>query len=51
MIEKSDICDPLIATFADMSIVEMKVPTIGESITEVTLSEWLKADGDYVNLG
>jgi 2-oxoglutarate dehydrogenase E2 component (dihydrolipoamide succinyltransferase) len=33
-----------------MSVVEMKVPTIGESITEVTLSEWLKADGDYVNL-
>ena len=33
-----------------MSIVEMKVPTIGESITEVTLSEWLKADGDFVNL-
>ena len=28
----------------------MKVPTIGESITEVTLSEWLKADGDYVAL-
>jgi 2-oxoglutarate dehydrogenase E2 component (dihydrolipoamide succinyltransferase) len=25
-----------------MSIVEMKVPTIGESITEVTLSQWLK---------
>lgn len=33
-----------------MSIVEMKVPTIGESITEVTLSQWLKADGDFVNL-
>lgn len=33
-----------------MSIVEMKVPTIGESITEVTLSEWLKGNGDYVNL-
>jgi len=28
----------------------MKVPTIGESITEVTLSQWLKADGEYVNL-
>ena len=28
----------------------MKVPTIGESVTEVTLSEWLKADGDYVAL-
>jgi 2-oxoglutarate dehydrogenase E2 component (dihydrolipoamide succinyltransferase) len=33
-----------------MSIVEMKVPTIGESITEVTLSQWLKADGEYVKL-
>jgi 2-oxoglutarate dehydrogenase E2 component (dihydrolipoamide succinyltransferase) len=33
-----------------MSIVEMKVPTIGESVTEVTLSEWLKADGEFVKL-
>lgn len=33
-----------------MSIVEMRVPTIGESITEVTLSQWLKSDGDFVNL-
>jgi len=33
-----------------MSIVEMKVPVIGESITEVTLSQWLKADGAYVAL-
>lgn len=33
-----------------MSVVEMKVPTIGESITEVTLSQWLKKNGDYVNL-
>ncbi len=28
----------------------MKVPTIGESISEVTLSQWLKEDGDYVNI-
>ena len=28
----------------------MKVPTIGESIAEVTLSQWLKADGDYVKI-
>jgi len=33
-----------------MSIVELKVPTIGESITEVTLSSWLKEDGAYVKL-
>ncbi len=33
-----------------MSVIEMRVPTIGESITEVTLSQWLKADGDYVEL-
>lgn len=33
-----------------MSIIEMRVPTIGESITEVTLSEWLIADGEYVEL-
>lgn len=33
-----------------MSIVEMRVPTIGESVTEVTLSQWLKGNGEFVNL-
>ncbi len=33
-----------------MSLVEMKVPTIGESITEVTLSQWLKKAGDFVKV-
>jgi 2-oxoglutarate dehydrogenase E2 component (dihydrolipoamide succinyltransferase) len=33
-----------------MSIVEMKVPVIGESISEVTLSQWLKKSGEYVKL-
>ncbi len=31
-------------------IKDMIVPTVGESITEVTISSWLKADGDYVEL-
>ncbi len=31
-----------------MSVVEMKVPVVGESVKEVTLSQWLKADGAYV---
>ena len=29
-------------------IVEMKVPSPGESITEVEIAQWLVADGDYV---
>jgi 2-oxoglutarate dehydrogenase E2 component (dihydrolipoamide succinyltransferase) len=33
-----------------MSVVEIKVPVIGESISEVTLSQWLKEDGAYVEL-
>lgn len=28
----------------------MVVPTVGESITEVTLANWLKKDGDFVKL-
>ncbi len=31
-------------------VLEMKVPTVGESITEVTLSTWQKSDGDFVEL-
>jgi 2-oxoglutarate dehydrogenase E2 component (dihydrolipoamide succinyltransferase) len=31
-------------------IKEMKVPAVGESITEVTISTWLKKDGDFVTL-
>ncbi|MBL7850256.1 MAG: 2-oxoglutarate dehydrogenase complex dihydrolipoyllysine-residue succinyltransferase [Cyclobacteriaceae bacterium] len=32
------------------AVKEMKVPTVGESITEVTISTWLKKDGDFVRL-
>jgi len=28
--------------------LEIKVPTVGESISEVTLAKWLKKDGEYV---
>ncbi|MEJ7645195.1 MAG: 2-oxoglutarate dehydrogenase complex dihydrolipoyllysine-residue succinyltransferase [Chryseolinea sp.] len=31
-------------------VKEMKVPTVGESITEVTISTWLKKDGEQVTL-
>lgn len=30
--------------------LEIKVPAVGESITEVTVSQWLKKDGDYVEM-
>lgn len=33
-----------------MSIIDLVVPVIGESITEVTLSSWTKEDGAYVEL-
>jgi 2-oxoglutarate dehydrogenase E2 component (dihydrolipoamide succinyltransferase) len=29
-------------------MIDIKVPTVGESITEVTLVKWVKKDGDYV---
>ena len=29
-------------------ILEMKVPSPGESITEVEIAEWLVQEGDYV---
>ncbi len=38
------------ATSAPSGIKEMIVPTVGESITEVTLANWLKKDGDLVTL-
>ena len=34
-----------------MSVVKIVIPPIGESITEVTLGEWLVEDGSYVNEG
>ena len=30
-------------------MIDIKVPTVGESISEVTLLKWTKKDGDYVN--
>lgn len=30
------------------TMIDIKVPTVGESINEVTLVKWLKNDGDYV---
>ena len=32
-----------------MSILEMKVPSPGESISEVEIASWLVEDGDYVH--
>jgi 2-oxoglutarate dehydrogenase E2 component (dihydrolipoamide succinyltransferase) len=33
---------------ADLPMTDVKVPTLGESITEATLGEWLKQPGDAV---
>ncbi|MFZ9878496.1 MAG: biotin/lipoyl-containing protein, partial [Chitinophagaceae bacterium] len=31
-------------------MIEIKVPTVGESITEVQLLRWNKKSGDYVEI-
>ena len=36
------------AVAAGKGVIEIKVPTIGESITEVTLLKWVKKDGELV---
>lgn len=28
-------------------VIEIKVPTVGESISEVTLVKWIKKDGEW----
>ena len=33
-----------------MSLIEIRVPSIGESISEVTLAQWLKPDGAIVKM-
>jgi 2-oxoglutarate dehydrogenase E2 component (dihydrolipoamide succinyltransferase) len=35
---------------ASGQVIDMVVPTVGESITEVTIGQWLKQDGDSVQL-
>ncbi|WP_234734995.1 2-oxoglutarate dehydrogenase complex dihydrolipoyllysine-residue succinyltransferase [Tellurirhabdus bombi] len=35
---------------AESKVIEMKVPTVGESVTEVTIAAWSKKDGDHVEL-
>src|SRR6478672_11385673 len=30
-------------------MIEIKVPAVGESISEVTLLKWVKKDGEFVN--
>jgi 2-oxoglutarate dehydrogenase E2 component (dihydrolipoamide succinyltransferase) len=40
---------PAAAPAAASSSLEMKIPAVGESITEVTVAKWLKPDGAQVN--
>jgi 2-oxoglutarate dehydrogenase E2 component (dihydrolipoamide succinyltransferase) len=40
---------PTTSPAAASSTMEMKIPAVGESITEVTVAKWLKPDGAQVN--
>src|SRR5205823_1879279 len=41
---------PVSAPAAATSVIEMKVPSVGESVTEVTIASWNKKDGEQVAL-
>src|SRR3546814_10561352 len=45
----SDVCSSDLQGTAPMS-TEVKVPTLGESVTEATIGEWLKKPGEAVAL-
>ena len=38
------------ACFYENNMLEIKVPTVGESISEVTIARWNKKTGDYVQM-
>jgi 2-oxoglutarate dehydrogenase E2 component (dihydrolipoamide succinyltransferase) len=45
------VAEPAAAAVATgSSVIEMKVPAVGESVTEVTIASWSKKDGDQVAL-
>jgi len=49
-IDKSSQSQATSATISTGQKLEMRVPEVGESITEVTLSSWIKKEGDFVTL-
>lgn len=48
--ESSDASGSSSEAKATGEVMEMKVPAVGESITEVTISNWAKGDGDFVEM-
>ncbi|MDA9555023.1 2-oxoglutarate dehydrogenase complex dihydrolipoyllysine-residue succinyltransferase [Pelobium sp.] len=46
--EKKETAAPAATNIGSMTTKEIKVPAVGESITEVTLTKWLKQNGDSV---
>ena len=48
--KKEEATAPAKEAKASGEVIEMHVPTVGESINEVTISSWTKKDGDLVRL-
>lgn len=42
--------EPVKSEEGSRQVVEMKIPAVGESITEVTISAWTKSNGDHVEM-
>ncbi len=48
--EKQPDAPSIIQSLGHSTIIEMKVPAVGESISEVTIANWNKKDGDIVKI-
>lgn len=49
-VEAKEDAAPAAESAGEAKTVEIKVPTVGESITEVTLTRWIKTDGETVEM-
>ncbi|MES2795177.1 MAG: 2-oxoglutarate dehydrogenase complex dihydrolipoyllysine-residue succinyltransferase [Bacteroidota bacterium] len=48
--EPAKVVPPVVENKSENSVIEIKIPAVGESITEVTIASWSKKEGDSVKM-